>query len=419
MPLRRLIALILLFLPAVASALAYGDATAVYRDAPFPRQSAVAISILTSLDAVSGYPDGTFRPSQMLNRGEAMKMVFLSSPAHAALNPRRCFQDVLSSNWFSPYVCAAKDAGVVQGFLDGRFHPERPVLYAEALKMLALSYGYALTREDADAWYSPYVRAADHQGVSLEEEPMALSPLTRAQMARLAVAFRADHDHELALYRQQEAQASSSSSAGGNSSVASFSSSQGHPSTSSFSSSPPRNAVSMSAASIPSSASSTSSPSSASPAVAGISSSASSVQVSFIQLGQRSGALASVTLMEKEEMRVHVAKVQCSSKLLSIAALYLLDARGAAIAELLPDTFDPSGKSWIGTVPTDQPYILPANASVTIEVTAQVRSADQGGIAGETVQVSKMSLVVESGAGQETSELLLQPASPFPVFETH
>ncbi len=98
-----------------------------------------AVRYLTLLNVFEGYPDGTFQPDGFINRAEFMKILFVDSVEESE-NPdsyKNCFPDV-GEQWFAPYVCYGFEQGIVKGYEDGFFHPERTVTKAEALKMLLL-----------------------------------------------------------------------------------------------------------------------------------------------------------------------------------------------------------------------------------------------------------------------------------------
>lgn len=203
---KRLFTLIVALLPMQAFALEYRNLSLLYTDAPFTPAETAGISLLTSLDAVSGYPDGTYRPTRTLNRAEFLKIVLASYPK-VRVSPSdadSCFPDIAESDWFSQYVCLAKKRGMVSGYPDGEFKPERPVNYAEALKILGELYGYVAYSAPDEEWYAGYVRAAEITKTALPSSMKFDRSLTRGQMARLAAAFRAYEEGELETYRLSE-----------------------------------------------------------------------------------------------------------------------------------------------------------------------------------------------------------------------
>src|SRR5947209_20110959 len=111
-----------IFVPTAVFALDFSDLSSKYSDRPFTTKEAAGISILTSLGAVSGNPDGSFAPARTLNRAEFLKVALLASGDDTSV-PADCFPDVKKADWFSAYVCHAKDLKILAGYPDGKFHP--------------------------------------------------------------------------------------------------------------------------------------------------------------------------------------------------------------------------------------------------------------------------------------------------------
>jgi len=103
-----------------------------------------AISYLYEKGIVGGYDDGTFKPDKTLNRAELLKILIGGTGAKPSLDDYHdCYPDV-KKEWFAPYVCYATDKRWVEGYPDGTFKPEKTVIKAEAIKMLVNSQGYKI-----------------------------------------------------------------------------------------------------------------------------------------------------------------------------------------------------------------------------------------------------------------------------------
>ncbi|MDZ7704361.1 MAG: alpha/beta fold hydrolase [Trueperaceae bacterium] len=171
----------------VARSGGYSDiATSRYRE---------AIVDLSGRGVLSGYPDGTYRPQQQVSRAEltvlVMRMLGTSS------EPGVCFRDVSSRDWFAPQVCAAKARGIVSGDAQGAFGPQRPVSYAEALKIVLSAFQIPVLHDPQAEWYVPYQNAAHLHHILPKDsyEPDAL--LSREVMAELIYrAWRFDIGNE-------------------------------------------------------------------------------------------------------------------------------------------------------------------------------------------------------------------------------
>lgn len=119
------------------SALAFSDVgpSYVYAD---------AIAYVQTEGIVSGYADGTFKPSAPVSRVEFLKMLMGAAMPDGALtlcdpNHIYSFPDANKTAWYAPYLCSAVQHNVVNGYPDGTFKPTNQVTFAEAAKMMSLS----------------------------------------------------------------------------------------------------------------------------------------------------------------------------------------------------------------------------------------------------------------------------------------
>lgn len=166
---------VLVLFASSASAFAYTD-TDVY---PFGG----AINYLTDQGVVQGYSDGTFRPENTINRAEFLKTV-VGAVTTEELTGSFCFSDV-NDEWFAPYVCTAKDMGIVDGYPDGTFLPANPVNLVEALKIVVNAFEIPAITPLGTEWYSVFLETA----VSLNFIPTPLDyyaePTARGEVAEI------------------------------------------------------------------------------------------------------------------------------------------------------------------------------------------------------------------------------------------
>lgn len=164
------------------------------------------IDYLTDKNIINGYPDGTFKPDQTINRAEALKLIFSTLDSEAGkviarkLPARRRrepvegdrgnllkeaeeqapFPDVPNNQWFTEYIRTAKTSGIISGYPDGSFKPHQEVNRAEFVKMAmaALPFYSKINASPEEAmsqyndldpqqWYIPYVAS----GVKLKFLP--------------------------------------------------------------------------------------------------------------------------------------------------------------------------------------------------------------------------------------------------------
>ncbi len=73
---------------------------------------------------VTGYPDGTYRPDETVDGWQMA--VFIARAMHLNTSPCTAppFSDVPTDAWYCPYVKALKSAGIVSGYPDGTYRPD-------------------------------------------------------------------------------------------------------------------------------------------------------------------------------------------------------------------------------------------------------------------------------------------------------
>ncbi len=372
---------IVALLPASAAALELTDATDRYRDAPFPPAETAGISVLTHVGAVEGNPDGTFAPGRGLNRAEFLKIATRSA-SFLQVTPGDCFPDVTADAWFSAFVCGAKERGVVQGYPDGRFHPERPVNYAEALKILyELHWGdqRALAPDAGEEWYVPYAAWAREEGVTLPGSVPVDALLTRGQMARLAAAYRAHAEGQLQAYRAFErGEAASAASVASSSSLSSASSA----SSASLSSSLPL------------------SPSSSPSSVASLPPSVSHL----LFPGQRTPVLMDgVFRPQDEDALVRAVTVEVQRKIAAVDAFVLVDALDRELAVLTPrssGTQTERDTEWTGE-PEGIAVLLHRGEATRLGLRARMKTGEEF-VSGDIIEFRSLRLRLEGGASGNT-----------------
>ena len=101
--------------------------------------------VLGALDIMGGYPDGELRLDQRVTRAEFSKMAVAASPmgenvgTSTTVSP---YPDVPSTHWAASYVEAAVAAGLVNGMLDGTFHPNENITLAQGVTIAVRLLGY-------------------------------------------------------------------------------------------------------------------------------------------------------------------------------------------------------------------------------------------------------------------------------------
>ena len=144
---------------------------------------------------VEGYPDKTYRPNENLNRAEISKMVTLNFeinvPNAATTAP---FLDVPADKWFAKYVEVCKNLGIATG---QNFRPAENVTRAEMVKMVVIAGAFEIQNSGENfpdvpenSEFAPYILTAKNLGIISGYDDGTFGPnknLNRAEMAKILV----------------------------------------------------------------------------------------------------------------------------------------------------------------------------------------------------------------------------------------
>ncbi len=142
-----------------------------------------SIEYLQNKGVVQGYPDGTFGPERKINRAEIMKIILEASTQEDIGHKLNCFPDV-RGEWFAKYVCYAQEQGIIEGYPDGKFKPSQNVNTAESLKMGIGSFPVQVGSASG-AWYQKYIDFVHNNNVFSKYSISPANDMTRGEMAHL------------------------------------------------------------------------------------------------------------------------------------------------------------------------------------------------------------------------------------------
>jgi len=120
------------------------------------------IEFLAGKGIVQGYEDGTYRPVYKINRAEFLKIILTTARVYDLISDeivgKNCFKDV-HEEWFSQYICYAKDKGFISGYPDGNFMPAQNVNFVEASKIVAMILQIEVKAEYKESWFQKYTQS--------------------------------------------------------------------------------------------------------------------------------------------------------------------------------------------------------------------------------------------------------------------
>ncbi len=104
-----------------------------FSDVPADKWYADAIGTMAGLGILSGYTDGAFRPNRQITRAE---FVTMAAACDTLENGGASFSDVPASSWAAQSIASASAKGWVDGFQDGTFRPKDKITRAQAVTIL-------------------------------------------------------------------------------------------------------------------------------------------------------------------------------------------------------------------------------------------------------------------------------------------
>ena len=169
-----------------ASAVSYNDLTdkdqIVNKD---------AVSMLVSLGIIEGKPDGSYGPTENVDRAQMAKM--LSVIMNKGVDNSALYQSVnsgltdITSHWAKGHINYCYTTGIIAGRGNGTFDPSATVTALEAAKMLLVAVGYdpAIEGFEGADWAINVSVRADEQGIFEGFTKDLSAPLNRDDAALL------------------------------------------------------------------------------------------------------------------------------------------------------------------------------------------------------------------------------------------
>lgn len=188
MKMRKILSFVLvlsLVLGSFSMAFAATPATSLSDIAGIANEDAVQVN--ADLGIINGFPDGTFKPEQMVTRAEfaAMMTRALAVPESALAGyTSTTFKDTTGYGWAVPYLAFCQSKGIMIGDGFGNAMPGRTINVNEAMTMVLRAIGYVNhSAELVGTWPSNYVTVA--QNVGLYDDVATSLTVDRANAAQI------------------------------------------------------------------------------------------------------------------------------------------------------------------------------------------------------------------------------------------
>lgn len=131
------------FITLVNRAFDYKESTTIsYTDVNQNAWYASAVAIAVKAGYFSGYPDGTMKPNNPISREEVATIIMKISNLESDLLAANAYTDAASLSWSKGAVGAVLEAGIMKGYPDGSFGPQKLIARGEATVSLDREMNY-------------------------------------------------------------------------------------------------------------------------------------------------------------------------------------------------------------------------------------------------------------------------------------
>lgn len=150
-----------------------------------------AVSMLTALNVIEGYSDGTFLPNGNVTRAQMAKMIYTirnggSTDASIYEDVSTSFSDV-NGTWGAGFIKYCQTNGIIAGKSDSIFDPNGNVTIAETAKMALVVLGYRADKASLTGtnWQKNTIALADENDLLEGVTTSVTSPATRDDAAQI------------------------------------------------------------------------------------------------------------------------------------------------------------------------------------------------------------------------------------------
>jgi len=163
-----------------------GDFSDVWSDDWF----SASVTSLVREKIINGYPNGAFKPASGVTRAEFAKMVCIVLGEAPGVSQARSFVDVPTSSWAYAYAEQAQALGIMSGYPDGTFRANRRITRAEIAAVLAralsLTPGAGSLADARSSWASDNISSCVSAGIVRGYPDGAFKPDKTANRAEAA-----------------------------------------------------------------------------------------------------------------------------------------------------------------------------------------------------------------------------------------
>ena len=147
------------------------------------------VNVLSGLEIMVGDDTGAFRPNDPIKRSEVAKVgvaiMGLTKSANASSSVSK-YPDVDKNHWANGFINTATNQKLVVGDAAGTFRPDDQIKYSEAVTIFVRALGYEPKALAGGTFPMGYIATANSIGLTKGLKANPDSPITRAEVARIA-----------------------------------------------------------------------------------------------------------------------------------------------------------------------------------------------------------------------------------------
>ena len=110
--------------------------TSPFKDVAATDPNLVFVKYITQKGIISGFPDGSFHPSEGITRAQAAVVIVKATGLEVPAVKTSSFEDLPASYWATSYIAAAVKAGYLKGFPDGTCKPDEKLTRAQGISLI-------------------------------------------------------------------------------------------------------------------------------------------------------------------------------------------------------------------------------------------------------------------------------------------
>ncbi|NBI65727.1 S-layer homology domain-containing protein, partial [Pseudoflavonifractor sp. 60] len=150
-------------------------------DAPY----AEAVQYLNEAGIMKGSSSGNFNPNNTVTRAEMATILCNMLGETENLTVSDTFSDVPTTHWANKYVTKASELGFVSGYGSGKFGPNDPVTYEQAVTMVVQAMGLGEIALEYGGYPNGHIEVADEYGFIWGLSSQVGDNMPRSQIAVL------------------------------------------------------------------------------------------------------------------------------------------------------------------------------------------------------------------------------------------